>query len=235
MNRRIKKKKLKQARSGYTTKSERMKNKALCKRYPFLIPRNVWTGKISWHNKPYDHTLARWFPEGWWKAFGLQLCEEIREDCLKHDYLHRLRIEDIKEKYAGLRIYTGPVPRESEIDNIISDYSALSESICMHCGKPDVYMLNWCGWLTTICEDCFYRINKRNLRKGWIAELPNYADFIGEGDTGRMPDQRSYTRYSQGQSEKHVVDLREKAEKIRARWRATHHDGYVPQMPMLWP
>ena len=74
----------------WTTKKQREKNKTLCKRYPFLIPHSVWTDEIIWDmkwngkkDKAYNYTLADDFPDGWWKAFGIQLCEELREDLIK--------------------------------------------------------------------------------------------------------------------------------------------------------
>ena len=85
MNKRIKKKK----RRFHATSKERKYNKELCKRYPFLIPRNVWSDKVSWmrdkgyiarhghreydRTKKYDYTLAEGFSDGWWKAFGMEL------------------------------------------------------------------------------------------------------------------------------------------------------------------
>lgn len=145
INRRIKKKKFRQICDGYTNKKQRDANKALCKRYPFLIFRNVWSDKVAWIRKPYDWTLVDEFPKGWWKAFGLQMCEELREECIKYNYLNRLRFTQIKEKYGSLRVYTNGIPMESKIDEIIDDYSALSRNICIKCSKPDVYTINYFG------------------------------------------------------------------------------------------
>lgn len=213
----MKKKKFKQRCNSYATKKQRDANKALCDCYPFLIPRHVWTDKIFWLHKPYDYTLAEDFPKGWWKAFGIQLCEELREECIKHDYLHQLRLTQIKEKFGALRVYTNGSSRESDIYRIIDDYSILSENICLICGRPDTYMLDWHGWFSPYCEDCFDRINKRNHGK------EKYADCICDGDTNQMADSRRYTTYyPNGESQTVTVDLTGKAEKIRARWRASH-------------
>lgn len=58
MNKRIKKKQIK------------MNNKKLCKRYPFLIPRNRWTDKLMWDKTdkyfmPYSYTELDAMPDGW--------------------------------------------------------------------------------------------------------------------------------------------------------------------------
>ena len=222
MNRHKKKKSTKIA-SGYTNSKQRKKNKELCKRYPFLIPRSVFTDQPVWMHKAYDWTLAEDFKDGWWKAFGLQMCEEIREDCIKYNYLNQLRLEQIKSKFGQLRCYTGPIPKDSQINNIIEDYSRLSENICEYCGRPDVNMINWGGWLYAICEDCFNRINKRSLKRGYIKELPSYSSYICHGDDGKMSEERRVTICKgDGTTEPMTYDLHDKAEQIRARWRAKH-------------
>lgn len=248
MNKRIKKKKRQQLINGYTTKAQRQKNKALCKRFPFLIPRNVWTDKISWLNKPYDNTLAEWFPKGWWKSFGLQLCEELREELLKYNYLHKYRITDIKEKFGEIRIYDDGSPKGCEVTHIIDDYSALSENICMFCGAPDTSMIEWGGWLTTICRECYDRNQRKNKNKleydFWKPTEPRMANERSYSRSYRKPfslDIGLWDEYVQiyeefqkpnrfrvdynGMltefvTEHYTRDLREKAEKIRARWRA---------------
>lgn len=151
MNKRIKKKK------GIT------KNKEICKRYPFLIPRDPFTDEIIVNN--YEYTLFEEIPIGWRKAFGLQMCEEIREDLIKHNFLEELRIMNIKEKFGGLRFYVGFVPQESKIFEIIDKYEDLSFKICEICGKP-AETINDCGWLTTICDSCLsVRENDRKQRR----------------------------------------------------------------------
>ena len=53
-------------------------NKQLVKKYPFLLPRNRWTGKVP---KEYDYSYTELddMPDGWRKAFGEQMCEEIKQ------------------------------------------------------------------------------------------------------------------------------------------------------------
>lgn len=153
MNKRIKKKQIK------------MNNKKLCKRYPFLTPRNRWTDKIAWdksdkYSMPYAYTELDCMPEGWRKAFGIQMMEELRKDLIKHNYLNNFRIVEIKEKYGGLRFYTGSVPKDSNVFEIISKYENLSLHKCMICGRDaettcDGY------WLETICDKCKEKINRR--------------------------------------------------------------------------
>ena len=154
MNKRIKKKQIK------------MKNKRLCKRYPFLIPRHIWTDKIMWkvpksdwrYTQPYSYTELDMMPDGWRKAFGEQMCEEIREALIKANYLYDYRITQIKEKYGTLRWYDFGAP--ASVHDIIDRYEDLSGHTCMICGAPaetksDGY------WLDTICNKCADKMNKK--------------------------------------------------------------------------
>lgn len=219
MNKRQKKKaRKKRAYPPYVSAKRRKKNKYLCERYCFLIPRNVFTGKISWMQKPYDWTLAEDFPTGWWKAFGIQFCEELRAELLKYNYLKEYRVVQIKEKFASLRFYDNGYPKDSEIPEIIWDYSALSENICIECGRPDTPVIDT-GWYEPLCKSCYEKRAKR--KKKYIKEVPKYEDLICD-DTGIMPNERTYTTYFNGNHQKITRDISDKATKIRVRWRTAH-------------
>lgn len=46
----------------------KIKNRHLVKKYPWILPRNVWTGKVP---DDYDYSYTEWeLPTGWHKAFG---------------------------------------------------------------------------------------------------------------------------------------------------------------------
>lgn len=202
------------------TAKQRRYNKWLCKRYPFLIPRRVWDDKACWEDdkelKKYSFTLAEDFPRGWWKAFGLMMCEEIRDDLIKCNYLKQFRVEQIKEKYGQLRFYFGGIPRESKVYDIVEKYSCLSENICVHCGKPDVPMLNYYGWFSPHCEDCFNKIEKRRARYyGDGYKSGTYSDFYIHDDPMTMPNVRRYTRWDKKGSETIEEDISETVQKIR--------------------
>ena len=218
MNKRIRKKR----RNAYnwTTMAQRKRNKELCKKYPFLIPRSVWSDKPCWLRKPYDN-IETFASSGWHKAFGEFLCEDLKEELLKCNYLKQFRFTQIKEKYGGLRAYFNSIPKGCKAGEIIDDYSHLSENICYFCSKPDVPMTDT-GWYLPICWDCFLKMELRRneYRKQPLSEeeIKSYYERV-TCDDGIMSDFRKVIRYHNGESEEITYDLSDKAEKIRARWR----------------
>ena len=144
-------------------KRTKEENIELCKRYPFLIPRNRWTGEIA-RDYDYSYTEIDALGEGWFKAFGLQICEEIRNALIEANYLDKYRIIDIKEKYGSLRWYDAGAPEK--VYKIIRKYEKLSEEVCYNCGKPSVGYTP--GWILFLCEDCgkkenaFVRFDEEN-------------------------------------------------------------------------
>ena len=153
MNKRIRKKKRKQ------------KNRELCERYPFLIPRHIWTGDIMWnvpksdwqYTPPYSFTELDCMPVGWRKAFGEQMCEEIREELIKANLLNKYRIAQIKEKFGGLRWYDDY--GNTQIDKIIGKYEQMSERTCICCGRPVNGPIDNNGWIEPICDKCLEKIS----------------------------------------------------------------------------
>ena len=227
MNKRIKRKRWIAKLNNQTTAKQRKANRELCRRYPFLIPR-YWSGKLAWDvkwdgrkEKAYFRTLAENFPSGWWEAFGIDLCEELRQDLIKCNYLYDFRILEIKEKWGGLRIYTGGLPEGSDAWKIIDDYTALSRNICICCGKPDVCMINMAGWIQPICYDCYYKRKKKMNRcfkrkKLTDEEIKELYQQSTVSDEPKMSGARIVMR----DKETITYDLSAKAEKIRARWRS---------------
>ena len=222
MNKRIKRKRWIAKCNNQTTTKQRRANRELCRRYPFLIPWS-WYGKPAWdikwngkRDKPYSTTLAESFPSGWWKAFGLELCEELRQDLIKCNYLYNFRIFEIKEKWGRLEVNTGCLPEGSNVWEIINNYSVLSRNICISCGKPDVHIIDD-GWIRPICFDCYLRQKKRLTgNKLTSEEIKNIYKKSIVFEEHKMHDTRTIIR----NGETITLDLSAKAERIRARWRA---------------
>ena len=145
MNKRIKKKQTK------------MKYKKLCKRYPFLIIRNWKTDKPI----EYPYTYLDDMLYGWKRAFGKQMCEEIRQVLIKGGYLYDYRVVQVKEKFGGLRWYDEGAPSSiyRELQDVIDKYEELSYCTCRCCGRPATKIS--LGWISPFCDRCAGKLNER--------------------------------------------------------------------------
>lgn len=138
-------------------------NIQLCKRYPFLIPRNRFSGKRItegagfWPGSPdtipewdYDFTELDDMPVGWRKAFGDQLCEELKAALEKAGLMDTYAIDQIKEKYGELCWYDHG--GNDETAEITRKYERLSARTCIVCGKPATKISK--GWISPYCDVC---------------------------------------------------------------------------------
>ena len=89
--------------------------------------------------------------DGWRKAFGIQMCKEIRSALLSHgwSYLFKYRIMQIKEKFGELRWYDEFSTQD--IQDIINKYEDISRHTCIVCGKPATKMST--GWICPYCDE----------------------------------------------------------------------------------
>ena len=55
-----------------------MTNKELIETYPQLRPSNRWSGKFI-EDPDYDYTELDEMPDGWYHAFGEQMCGELNQ------------------------------------------------------------------------------------------------------------------------------------------------------------
>jgi hypothetical protein len=94
----------------------------------------------------YSYTELDSMPTGWRKAFGLQMCDEIKEAL--GDQLHDYRITDIKEKYGSLRWYDAGA--NESVYNVISKYEKISAITCISCGDPATKVTK--GWISPYCD-----------------------------------------------------------------------------------
>ena len=154
MNKRIKKKKLK------------MENKRLCERYPFLQLYNPWTDKLI---KSDYYTNLDEMPDGWRRAFGQEMCEEIRKVLIKGNYLYDYRVVQIKEKFGALRWYDNGAPDSiyRELQDIINKYEEISARTCIWCGRPATKIS--LGWISPWCDNC---AEKMGGKFRYISEEP---------------------------------------------------------------
>lgn len=121
---------------------------------------NFWYKVITWFDtKVLDkilflpsYTELDAMEPGWRKAFGIQMCKEIKKELKKHKFLYKYRIVQIKEKFGGLRWYDAGIPKNSELWDIIHKYNGISHQTCGVCGKPATKMSK--GWIYPYCDDC---------------------------------------------------------------------------------
>lgn len=100
---------------------------------------------------------------GWRKAFGIQMCKEIKKELKKHKFLYKYRIVQIKEKWGYLHWYDGGTPKDSKIYDIIRKYEEISAKTCGVCGKPATKISK--GWIYPYCDDCIGDVNFTEIDK----------------------------------------------------------------------
>lgn len=142
--------------------------KRLVERYPYLLPRNVWTDELP---ADYDYTYINGIgeiPRGWCKLF-LQLCEDIRQPLIDADYLDKFRFSQIKEKYNRLECYNFGAPEE--VQDIIDKYSVMAGYVCTRCGRPATCETQ--DYVASFCDDC-WKDFVRHERIKWLQFKPFY-------------------------------------------------------------
>lgn len=139
----------------YTEEEKKIikENKKLIKEFPFLLPKNRYTGLVS-HDYDYMYTELDDMPKGWRDAFGIEMCQKIKTCLEKANYVKKYSITQIKEKFGTLRWYDNGAPQAifTELENIINYYEDKSMLVCINCGKPTKYRT--IGWIEYICKDC---------------------------------------------------------------------------------
>lgn len=145
-------------------------NRKLCERYPFLKYHSQFNND-ELDGYDYDFTYLDDLPKGWKKAFGVQMCEELRDILIEGDYLDEYSIFQVKEKYGFLRWYDNGVPQSisDKYHKWLTKYEDLSENTCVGCGKPGKMIT--VGWISPFCEDCFHK---------QYGEDKNYTKWCGE-------------------------------------------------------
>lgn len=168
------------------------------KKYPWLRLRDLYSGEIDTEHDAMDD-----MPEGWKKAFGSMMCEELDAAIKAAGLEDEFIFNQVKEKFGELRIYYSPY--NHEIHKIITKYEILSNHICIHCGKPDVPKINT-GWVRPSCKDCYNKLTHN---------IANTYEMVSEGKKARMSDSYKITRFSKTGDEVTVYDIHETADKIR--------------------
>jgi hypothetical protein len=165
--------------------NSRQVRKAWIEEYPYLLPRNAWTGKVD-PDYDYQYIVGEYdLPEGWLELF-LQMCEDIKLPLEKAGLLNDFRFLQVKEKYGRLRTYNTGVTQE--VHDILDKYEFLSGQVCSECGKPAAATTR--GWICPFCAE-------------------HIKNFIERGENVDPVDvQTSYIskRYQNGEHTETVID-----------------------------
>lgn len=92
--------------------------------------------------------------DGWRKAFGIQMCKDIKKALLKNGRkaLYNYRITQIKEKFGELRWYDGCTT--TEVQKIIAKYAYISSRTCINCGELATVYTPYEYWKSPYCDKC---------------------------------------------------------------------------------
>ena len=148
-------------------------NKLMIAEFPFLLPRNRWTDQPM---EDYDYSYNEWqaIALGWQINFGWRLLHELNILVQAMEHPENFRIEQIKEKFGEFRLYCNG---NMDIYQLIDDYTALSRTICIRCGKPATVAST--SWISFYCDDCAKRLNLKDIKP--IAEFEHW--WNGEDET----------------------------------------------------
>lgn len=127
-------------------------------------------------------------PKGWRRAFGIQMCKEIKHALIKvggRKALYKYRITQIKEKYGELRWYD----ENSCVDivKIIQKYEYISARTCINCGDLATGYTPYEYWKSPYCDNCKPKSSKYFIDFGLKVEV-NDEKYTSEDWYGYIGD-----------------------------------------------
>ena len=209
-------------------KRRKIRNRKLCKKYPFLKPWRRWDKdreQYGWRipEEKYSYIMWDFWPRGWNKMLAPMMLEELGVVVKKTPFPEKFHVVDGKEKWGRLEL---DFPGTDEMLRIIDKYETISKNVCVRCGKPDVWVIN-AGWICPICFECFekdynntYNKYLASSAKSSSEEIKRLYDSYHCGDTNLIAE--SYEVYNVGSALPKLTEINIKptVEKIRAKWRA---------------
>jgi hypothetical protein len=89
--------------------------------------------------------------DGWYPSLK-KICDKIRETNMARPLDEQIIIVQVKEKFAGLRVYT--YPADQELRSFIADVENETFHICEQCGAEGIETTKQ-GWRqVALCPDC---------------------------------------------------------------------------------
>lgn len=130
-------------------------NEILIREFPFIKEPEEGI-LVEWAKEKLQiYTWLDEIPDGWRKAFGLDLLKDLKKALIEDNLLNEFCFSEIKEKYGALRIYGfnyGPCTND-----VLDKYENLSRFICVRCGEKAEYVSQ--SWICPWCEDCMKEFN----------------------------------------------------------------------------
>ena len=128
-------------------------------------------------------------PTGWRKAFGIQMCKEIKYALIKvggKEALYKYRITQIKEKYGELRWYDAYSC--VDVQKIIQKYEYISARTCINCGDLATGYTPYEYWKSPYCDNCKPKNSKYFIDFGLGVEVDNekYTSDTWYGYSGNI-------------------------------------------------
>lgn len=105
-----------------------------------------------------------------WKPIAMKVVNAIQEynDNSPEDSV--IYIDQVKEKFATMRIYVtyDNVPKDvvDKIENLIREAEVEASETCEECGTKENVGMRVNGWYTVMCEDCARKIVENNSYYG---------------------------------------------------------------------
>lgn len=156
--------------------------KRLTDKYPYLLPRNVWTGKVVEGYK-YDYVVGQHeLPDGWFRLF-LMYCKDLKPYLDKANYTDKFRFSQLKEKWGLMEMYNFGEPRDCNLTLLYTHYS---KYVCQRCGKPSSrYTI---GWVSYFCKACASRVKPYKVKMLWKKPMTFKTTLYNNG-------KKSHPRY----------------------------------------
>ena len=126
--------------------------------------------KYKWYkpNQPLTQSLMAFgfdHHDGWFELIK-ELSENIDKELkkLQKDKIKNFQVDQVKEKFGGLRFYVNFAP-SNKIRKLIEVAERNSYEICEYCGKKGKLRGDLC-WVLTLCDKCYFkRLGEYNYPK----------------------------------------------------------------------
>lgn len=165
--------------------------KKLQDHFPYLIPRNVYTGELVETDTPY----LLGFPDSGWERLFLLYCMHLRPHLLAANHLESFQFTQLKEKYGSMRLYDTGAPNSAYAEGLERIYEYLGTVVCSRCGELTKY--ETLGYVEYLCKSCMKKLKKKigvKIRRRRFKKVLVSTICSGSGITYRKYRIRPYLK-----------------------------------------